>query len=658
MSEAVLAIEQLSGVGTHLANSLRTHFRTEAEFLAAAGAGDLERIAAVPGVSPRRAAELVRQVRGVAEDKFLATTQARRLHDEILEALCRFAATSTGRNRLKLLAPQPDAATAKKHVAAVMAHKATAAALDRSEVHRLLRKIRLPAEPAPKQEGGRLLVASQEVQDRLHRAGVHRWVAIAGLAELAQASDYELVLILDEAEAPGIENAVEMSVDASAQDVAPESVLAWFSCNRGAIEAADALAALLNRPQRARDALQLLDLVPPSGPIPDLMKEAHSLQAVLKSELRSRVAGLSVSGTELLESIGRKLPAGLQRAVEETLRHGKDLMRERTGVAVQAFSNDPSLDVDEDELQRLGAALRSQSSIQVYQARVAAARQLAPLRAVVTAELEYWLAFDADFALGCFALHYDLHPARFGDGLAFSSSIHLSLADQPAAQRIAYRLGGKEKRVALLTGANSGGKTTLLEHLAQLAIMARLGLPVVGEDVEVPWFAEVHVVTARRSLDAGAFEAFLKSFLPVVLGSERRLVLADEVESVTELEAAGRILGFFLDRLNASQSLALVVTHLAPQILARTATPPRIDGIEATGLDDRNRLLVDRTPRMGVLARSTPELIVQRLAATARGPEKALYADLLAAFTHGNGPATAATRPGKGKRAACVSPPS
>ncbi|MCA1812160.1 MAG: hypothetical protein LC623_09155, partial [Halobacteriales archaeon] len=49
-------------------------------------------------------------------------------------------------------------------------------------------------------------------------------------------------------------------------------------------------------------------------------------------------------------------------------------------------------------------------------------------------------------------------------------------------------------------------------------------------------------------------------------------------------------------------------------------------------LDEENRLVVDRMPRMGVLARSTPEFIVQRLAATTKGAERELYGDLLAAF--------------------------
>ena len=127
--------------------------------------------------------------------------------------------------------------------------------------------------------------------------------------------------------------------------------------------------------------------------------------------------------------------------------------------------------------------------------------------ASLTKLMTAWLAFDADFALGCFALHHGLRPATFGDRLDLAGSVHLDLSADPASQRIAYHLGGPHT-VALLTGANSGGKTTLLEHVGQLVLMARLGLPVVGERVTVPWVDELHYVTARRSLDAGAFESF------------------------------------------------------------------------------------------------------------------------------------------------------
>jgi hypothetical protein len=45
----------------------------------------------------------------------------------------------------------------------------------------------------------------------------------------------------------------------------------------------------------------------------------------------------------------------------------------------------------------------------------------------------------------------------------------------------------------------------------------------------------------------------------------------------------------------------------------------RVDGIEAKGLDENLELIVDRSPHFNFIAKSTPELILRRLAA--KGPE-------------------------------------
>lgn len=562
---------------------------------------------------------------------FLATTGARKVAQAIVEAAASYARTAPGRARIRELAPLPTEAAAAGRAQAILVAKRRAQDLDRDAIATLLRRIRPPVEPPHRAEPGRLVVAPEGVQERLRSIGVHKWAPVAGLHELAQADDYDVILVLSEGDADGIDHALELPDDASLAQLAPESVLAWFTANRDVLEAMSMLAVLTTGRSKAADALRLTDGLPPSGPVPDLVAAAKEIQPLLRQALRQRAATLSVTGAEWLDSFGRKNPPALQAALDETLRQGRDLLRAKTGVSLQAFVAEPSLELDEEEIRASVQRLRSTSAIGRFQARATAARQLGPMRAGLEAEIEAWFAFDADFALGCFATANDLHPARFGPALSFAGSVHLALASDPAAQRIAYALPGTQ-RIALLTGANSGGKTTLLEHIAQLAIMARMGLPVVGTGVQVPWVDEVHLVTARRSLDAGAFESFLKSFLPVVVGDRRRLVLADEVESVTELEAAGRILGFFLDRLAKTRSFGVVVTHVAPQILRHTKAAVRVDGIEATGLDERNRLVVDRAPRMGHYARSTPELIVQRLAAVTKGPHKALYQDLLRAF--------------------------
>jgi dsDNA-specific endonuclease/ATPase MutS2 len=74
------------------------------------------------------------------------------------------------------------------------------------------------------------------------------------------------------------------------------------------------------------------------------------------------------------------------------------------------------------------------------------------------------------------------------------------------------------------------------------------------------------------------------------------------------------------------------VSHLAEQIRENTKYNIRVDGIEAKGLDSNLNLIVDRTPRYNYLAKSTPELIVERLTKSSDGDKKMFYKKLLEKF--------------------------
>ncbi|HUR69064.1 MAG TPA: endonuclease MutS2, partial [Candidatus Thermoplasmatota archaeon] len=263
-----------------------------------------------------------------------------------------------------------------------------------------------------------------------------------------------------------------------------------------------------------------------------------------------------------------------------------------------------------------------------FRGKVDAARKLGGLRERAEAEIGALLEFDYAFALGAFALDYALEPAAFGQELRVEGAIHLNLA-RVGGVPITYVLD-PENQVALLTGANSGGKTTLLETLGQIAILAHLGLPVNAKEAVVPPVEGIYFFTQKRSLDAGAFESFLKGFLPIVTSKSAKLVLADELEAMTELEAASKIVGTFIELLKDTGSYGVCVTHMAEQVSQYTTV--RIDGIEARGLDDNMNLVVDRSPRMNYRARSTPEFILRRLQAKASPEERHVYDLILKRF--------------------------
>lgn len=634
------ALEALPGVGPSLAERLRRRFGDDAGFLQAAQALDVGAIAATQGVSERRAVQLIQTVQGHDDGStFLATDAARRVHDRILEHLLRHASTSRGRNRLRLLRFHDTPKAARAHADEVLAIKQQTQGMDPHRIRSLLRAVRPLDPPPPRPVPGRLVVAEDdEVMERIHALGLGRNVLLGSPRDLQEAHDYDLaVLAYDQGhlDVSGIPNAVEVAVTDGVAALCPEVLLEQLAHHRDTLQALAGLAAARGQQSTAPEALDLLGAdAPRTRPDPEAVRRIVAEEKErLDAAVQAATADLCLRGAELVQALsGGPLPDALEDALEDACGDAHARIQEATGLRLRLFPPSLPIAVDGEALEDALASQGADDHRSAFLARQKAARRIETLWPRLEQEVEDALEFDARFALGTFALQHDLQPFRFTDRLAFTGSLHLDLRGHPDAEAVAYHVGG-DATVTLLTGANSGGKSTLLEHLCQLVVMARMGLPLPGRDVEVPWLDQVHLVTARRGMDAGAFETFLRSFLPVVQGDAKRLVLVDEVEAITELDAAARILAFTLERLAATQSLGVVVTHLAQQVLQHVdPARVRVDGIEATGLDADQHLLVDRTPRLGVLARSTPELIVRRLAATTKGKEQALYQDLLAAF--------------------------
>ena len=271
------------------------------------------------------------------------------------------------------------------------------------------------------------------------------------------------------------------------------------------------------------------------------------------------------------------------------------------------------------------------------------AHSLVGLRETIRKMVKEVLDFDVGFTIGCFASEYGLSLPRLieGTGIGLKSAENLFLKSRHGTVvPIDYTVGDtsfspKEdnSRIVLLSGVNSGGKTSLLELLAQCIILTHMGFPVPAAVMEVGltdgfyYFAK-----SKGTLDAGAFETTLIDFSVVSDGSGK-IVLVDELESITEPGASARIISGILEMLSENEkSLAVFVSHLSELILENTQSNVRVDGIEASGLDCDLNLIVDRTPRYNYVARSTPELIVERLLRRTNGNEHVFYERLKSKF--------------------------
>ncbi len=256
---------------------------------------------------------------------------------------------------------------------------------------------------------------------------------------------------------------------------------------------------------------------------------------------------------------------------------------------------------------------------------------------------------DAAFfvSLARFALAFDLSRPAFTEGQVTGAvearNLFLVGAGE-AVQPVTYAVGPHdlavpganrppaEDRVAVLTGANSGGKTTLLETLCQVQVLAQMGLPVPASDAEVGVVDTVVFHRRHASFNAGVLESTLRTVVPPLTDDGTTLMLVDEFEAITEPGSAADLLHGLVTLTVEKEATGVFVTHLADDLepLPETA---RTDGIFAEGLTPELELEVDYQPRFGTVGRSTPEFIVSRLVARAadRG-ERAGYETLAEAI--------------------------
>jgi hypothetical protein len=229
-------------------------------------------------------------------------------------------------------------------------------------------------------------------------------------------------------------------------------------------------------------------------------------------------------------------------------------------------------------------------------------------------------------SLARFADAFDLsrpgYAAPDAEVLAVENARNLALVDAgESVQPITYAVGDNSlddvpggDRVTVLTGANSGGKTTLLETLCQVALLAAMGLPVPAERAEVSPVDAVVFHRRHASFNAGVLESTLRTVVPPLAEGGRALMLVDEFEAITEPGSAADLLHGLVTLTVDRDALGVFVTHLAED-LEPLPEAGRVDGIFARGLTRDLELDVDYQPRFGTLGRSTPEFIVSRLVA-------------------------------------------
>ncbi len=388
--------------------------------------------------------------------------------------------------------------------------------------------------------------------------------------------------------------------------------------------------------------------------ISDAVRDANARLDKCLTESKLTISGQDMlkvmSGdVELKEMLGREVAQSYHSVVNEAKeRISKELGLDKKEmlIADSLFPDEimHPVEVDRDHVNALKQHVIHNIRKKKIEHKRNISKTLHGYRDIVQEMVRSVLDFDVGFAIGCFAQEYDLTMAELVDktgvGVGFVKGENLFLRSRHGeVTPIDYSVGDtihspKDKsRVVLLSGVNSGGKTSMLELLAQCIILAHMGFPTPAKSLEIGMSDGLYYFAkSKGTLDAGAFETTLKDF-SVVADDSSKMVLVDEMESITEPGASAKIIAGILEVLSENRnSMAVFVSHLPELILENTDCSVRVDGIEASGLDSDLNLIVERTPRYNYIAKSTPELIVERLSRKTDGGEQAFYERLRAKF--------------------------
>jgi len=640
----IYEIEEIKGVGEKLVKKIIQKYGSYEKFEESLENYEIEKLMSIPNLSQKLALEIIRKVHGNKNSDFLKTEQSQKIYDDIINKILTFANTDYARTRVLLLNPTTDYAEIEKTQNMISETIEKTEELDYNHIRNLYEKIVLLTNNIRPKFNDEYAIVCEDYEDYLTliKKGFDKYCNVFAIEDHMNLEEFEFIIYLyneyniDPGEA---NNIVAISNQSPDYEIQPNIILEYYKQNRTTLENVYQLREYLGLGSNISEALEALDSIQIEKQNQIAINEIiDEIKDKINEKLKKEIKKVALEGDEILLLLNDEdLPPKLMTIFNDVLDEAREELSNKTGLLFDPFIIKYPIEIDENEVKRVQENIRANIQLKQYEQELNACSILEKYEEEIKKETKQLIEYDYQFTLASFTKFYDLTIPKKGEQYNLHESLHLNLKEEEKLtkqpmQKINYSLD-QENNIILLTGANSGGKTTLLETIGQHTIMTHMGLGVCSKEATIPEINEVHYFTKKHSLNAGAFETFLTSFIPVTIGNEKKLVLIDELESITELEAAIKIIIGFIEHIQDDESYAIIVTHMAPEILKRTDNVKiRTDGIEAKGLDENYNLIVDRTPKINYLANSTPELILQKIYEKSEEPIKSVYKDILEKF--------------------------
>ncbi len=603
-------LSDLFGIGTKIQQQLLAAFPDEQSVITAIQTRDIATFTR-NGFKKSFAIRIIRQALSEGY-KMLLSPDGRDLYRKIVEMLKEYPQLKDVKDRVSTLVPNYWGTSAEDHLSKVIKFRdivarSTAAELDK--INKALagvdyRPLNAPELPAQVQ----VITTNSEIAEKW--AGKITVEVVSSVEEIQErARETPFLRILSDDIDPAPEGTIVLPMKAATGEVFPELLVKRAIRLIGYAQAYLAGAPLL----------------------PDLFPFAEEISEAAKA------LGQLEDGLHAVEETKTLLEGSID-AVEADLRKQdlEDVSSDQVAKLFKKYASDDSFLVEFDavpvkgvrEIVEFSIARHVESKIFALCRKLV--KKITPIVSKskdITAavqDLDYW------FALGRFATDFNLVKPDInleGNRLYIEGARHLFLYQKwqqkmiPRIDAVTYVLGPPPKsipgiegeKITLLTGANSGGKTCLLETLFFVVLLAHMGLPVPAKIADVPAIRGIFFHRRHFAKSAGALEGTLKRLMPAFSKAAHNLILVDEFEAITEPGAAARILSGLINILADQATLAVFVTHLSNEIVKVVGPVARLDAIQAAGLDRNLELITDHQPIFGQIGRSTPELIVQKL---------------------------------------------
>ena len=648
-----------SGLVSGILSSLRMPQFLEPYLKDAAEFPDLDTLSSILGIKRIEAEKIVKRANeasaGCKVRDVFCTKETRELEKEILQILASYTTTENGRDKVLTLTPSRDRAELQRRFRDCEESAKLQELLGDVKIARM-REMISKAEIAKMSFGKAPLVVIRRTGTeaeikRIYGDFVHVDIVDSTdkAKELLQKGDIVLLISEEEVEEPGI---VNVSIDYLPDpcEIYPEFVANSFIAKKNVIEAIIAL---------------LREF--------DVLKDSHLFRGIAVEDLEAVLA--VIVKIEAVRSKGEtNFDDVIYRREEELNKEANRIMRSGGGVeefkgyleeVLVSMADELLLPVKEKNVlwesayENLERGLpfefsrerteqlrhrynRKMGERRYYRLRESA-KQLERHREAVSRAIKMLFYFDFMLAVLQFSRDFKLSiPEISEEGLGVITGRNLFLVSEELSggdkvEPVSYSIGQADlgifgatpHPVAILTGANSGGKTCLLILLAGSIILTQLGLPVPAQRAEMP-LMPLYFYRRKMIKKTGSFEYSMRALSRIFMREGPKVVLIDELEALTEPGAMGRIMASILNNM-PKDTLAVVITHLIHEILPHISMEKvRVDGIESEGLDAAGNIIVDRQPMFSHIGSSTPELVIKKLLGKVKKAElKAVYGEII-----------------------------